>query len=51
MSEVTGGALHFPFLVQRAGINLDFGADGAFVVVEGFEVDANPTVLIAAFVA
>src|SRR6266852_5131412 len=41
LSEVAGGALDFPFLVQWAGVKLDFCADSALVVVEGFEIETN----------
>ncbi len=51
LSEVAGSALHFPLLIQRPGVQLDFCADGAFVVVEGFEIETNPTVLVGAFIA
>ncbi len=51
LAEKTGRALHFPFLIQRTGVELDLGADGALVVVQRFKVDAHPIVLIAALIA
>jgi len=51
LPEVPGCTLHLPFLIQRTGVNLDLSADGALVVIEGFEVKANPIVLVAALVS
>src|SRR5258707_12698890 len=51
LSEVARSALHFPLLVQRPGVQLDFCADGVFVVVEGFQIETNPIVLVATFIA
>ena len=36
LAEIAGGAGDFPLLIERAGVDFDFCADGAFVVVEGF---------------
>ncbi len=51
LPKIAGSALHFPFLIQGPGVNFNFGADRAFVVVESFQIDVHPTVLIAAFIA
>ena len=51
LPEVARSALHFPLLIERARVDFDFRADGAFIVGERFKVDAHPVVLIPAFVA
>src|SRR5216684_3533545 len=51
LAEKTGRALHFPFLIQRTGVDFDLGTDRAFVVVQRFQIDAHPIVLIAALIA
>src|SRR5277367_3002587 len=50
LPEITRSALYFPLLIECACINFYFRADGAFVVGEGFEIDAHPVVLIGALV-
>src|SRR5260370_8957785 len=51
LATIARRALHFPLLVQRAGVNFDLGADAAFVVVQRLQVNAHPVVLIAALVS
>ncbi len=51
LAEIPGSAGHFPLLIERAGINFDFGSDSSFVVAEGFQVDMHPVVLSGPFAA
>src|ERR1700740_99951 len=51
LAKIAGRALHFPLLIKRTGVNLDLGADRAFVVVQRLQVNAHPVVLIDALVA
>ncbi len=51
LPEVSGGALHFPLLIQRASVDFDFRANRALIVVQRFQIDANPIVMTAALIA
>ncbi len=49
LAEIAGGSGDFPFLIERAGIEFNFGADAGFIVAERFEIDVHPVVGVGAF--
>ncbi len=51
LAEVAGGSVDFEFLAQSSGEDFNFRADGALVVVESLEREAQRVVLVAAFIA
>ena len=51
LAEIAGRSVDFEFLAIAAGEDFDLGADGALVVVESFEREPQPVILVAAFVA
>ena len=51
LAEVAGRSGDLKFLAIGAGEDFDFGADGALVVGEALEIEPQPVVLVAAFVA
>ncbi len=50
LSEITGRSIDFKLLSIGTGEDFDFGADGGLVVVEPFQIQAQPVVFVAAFV-
>ena len=42
---------YFPFLIQRARVELDLRSDSVLVVIQRLQVNAHPVVLVAAFIA
>ena len=50
LSEITGRSIDFKLLSIGTGENFNFGANGTPVVVEPFQIQAQPVVFIAAFV-
>src|SRR6267154_1077770 len=51
LPQISRRAGHFPLLIQRSRVEFDLRPNPALVVVEPFEFDAHPVVLIAALVA
>ena len=51
LPEISGRPVDLKLLPVRAGEDFDLGADGRLVVVESLQVQAQPVVLVAAFVA
>src|SRR5690349_8286805 len=49
--EIAGGSVNLPLLPVGSGKHLNLGADRALVVVESFQRESQPVVLIAAFIA
>src|ERR1019366_939086 len=50
LSEVTGRSVHFELLPQASGEDFNFCANGALVIVQALEREAQRVVLVATFV-